>query len=1535
MARISSYGQDGTVSKTDKVLGTDSETGATKNYTVDSLLGLVNDENLVEAFDGAAFEFQNYVDPANDPEGVINLNASTASNASFSAINTLYISIKDKSGSSLVEYLENADNDFIKISKTDNLNQFGIYEVTAIADYGNAKYKKLTLTPRGTNGTLTVGTKYFVANYSALYEQDFSDRSVTDFQDVSLAGSGKIITDDERGQLQSLNANALVHNDVVDNLASTATDVPLSANQGKILKSLIDAINTLLEVDSDDAPALDTLREIVNFCQTNASTLSALTISSISGLQAALNLKQNSESGKGLSANDFTTILKDKLDSIADNAQVNVKPNWTAAAGTDTEILNKPADLTVLSSHSVEDLSDVTSAGSGAIITGAERDRINPSEATFIGLSSAERIKLAGIDVNATTRVVTDGTDSITVPPQNAQANVKANWTEDNADSDAFIRNKPIVASSSTTLEISGTANEIEVDLSGAQDLTANRAWTIGLPDDVTIGDDLTVTNKVNVGGPIEFTGIESTTPTFDNGLYYSTDDAHDTLHFRYHGHDLSIDYLTQNIPTGILAGGELAKVDATTFSIAAGDGVINILNKGVADPHPEIKKIEWSAQNITHTEGDSGDSDQINTWIYINSSGTVVQTTTFPGPGVWRDNIVIGSVVHSSDIIRFTKTFPRPSYSTGNTYAEFAEIFGPLKKSGHLITANTTNTLRIDRSAGVSFALGRNYTTDAENPSIVDDGASTPVFHRYSTTSTGFTKDDGTNGAGYTDLDPTKYDNNGTLTSVNSAKFSVQRLYHFPNNTGVIVSYYGKAEYQSVDDAEKNYLLENFQEADNTAGQAIYLGAIIVKGNATDLTDSGQAKILTAGIFRSLASTNLGGVAIDSALNDLTDVNISSVANDQVLKYNSSTAQWENQAEGGSIDGTGATNRLAVWSDTDTLTNDDSLRWDSGNERLSVGIGVGSSTLHAYSASDDTIATFQSGDATSKIAFRDINTLAGTQPSIGGVGNDTVFTRGNTESMRIKSDGNVGIGTGSPGYKLDVHNGTVSEGIARFSGADSDDMIFVSEDGYMAIDTRNTASGLSFQIQGSDKVRISPNGNVGIGTDQPEVSLDLGNNTDALQLPAGDNTARGNIANPFGGMIRYNTTDNQFEGYSGVGAAGSWGAIGGASGGGSSEIVKETFNGTGSQADFALGDAIADIDNINVYVNGVYQYPSNYTVSGNTVTFVSGSIPASGTNNVHVRHNVTAPTLTEGAAFSTSGNLTGDGSTTTFALGGSPRSSDHVMVFLEGVYQEKENYSISGSNIIFNTAPPSGYSIEVKFMTGVMDLASVGEVTLREYVGNGNTATYALGTTPTSEAYVDAYIEGVYQEKGTYSVSGSNILFDSNIPNGYSIELKTIGTIPTSSVTQTTFVSDEFTANGSTNNFTLVNGAPTSKSLTMVFIQGVYQAKSNYNLASGEIQFTAGTPEEDDVIEVVSMSAVNTAGSPVTSVNGEVGAVTVSSDVTSVNGSTGAVVLDAEDIPGVVDTSDDTTGLTFWTGTQAEYDALTTYDSTKLYFIT
>lgn len=86
--------------------------------------------------------------------------------------------------------------------------------------------------------------------------------------------TGAVFTDTQRG--------------VVDNLTSTSITESLTANQGRVLKALIDNIASI--ISSDDA-ALDEIQEIVNYIKQNKEELSTLDISNIAGLIAALDGK--------------------------------------------------------------------------------------------------------------------------------------------------------------------------------------------------------------------------------------------------------------------------------------------------------------------------------------------------------------------------------------------------------------------------------------------------------------------------------------------------------------------------------------------------------------------------------------------------------------------------------------------------------------------------------------------------------------------------------------------------------------------------------------------------------------------------------------------------------------------------------------------------------------------------------------------------------------------------------------------------------------------------------------------------------------------------------------------------------------------------------------------------------------------------------------------------------------------------------------------------------------------------------------------
>jgi hypothetical protein len=60
--------------------------------------------------------------------------------------------------------------------------------------------------------------------------------------------------------------------------------------------------------------------------------------------------------------------------------------------------------------------------------------------------------------------------------------------------------------------------------------------------------------------------------------------------------------------------------------------------------------------------------------------------------------------------------------------------------------------------------------------------------------------------------------------------------------------------------------------------------------------------------------------------------------------------------------------------------------------------------------------------------------------------------------------------------------------------------------------------------------------------------------------------------------------------------------------------------------------------------------------------------------------------------------NTSGNGSTTVFSLGASPTSENTTNVYINGVYQQKNTYTVVGATLTFSTAPPTTSSIEVSF---------------------------------------------------------------------------------------------------------------------------------------------------------------------------------------------------------------------------------------------
>ena len=102
-------------------------------------------------------------------------------------------------------------------------------------------------------------------------------------------------------------------------------------------------------------------------------------------------------------------------------------------------------------------------------------------------------------------------------------------------------------------------------------------------------------------------------------------------------------------------------------------------------------------------------------------------------------------------------------------------------------------------------------------------------------------------------------------------------------------------------------------------------------------------------------------------------------------------------------------------------------------------------------------------------------------------------YGTGNEVMTILRSNGNVGIGTTSPGAKLDVA-GDAQFGITGITGT----VLKVLQDGANGIQIRadrSDGSGaryLSFGTDYNERVRIDSTGNVGIGTPSPAEALSL-----------------------------------------------------------------------------------------------------------------------------------------------------------------------------------------------------------------------------------------------------------------------------------------------------------------------------------------------------------------------------------------------------------------------------------------------------------
>ena len=127
-----------------------------------------------------------------------------------------------------------------------------------------------------------------------------------------------------------------------------------------------------------------------------------------------------------------------------------------------------------------------------------------------------------------------------------------------------------------------------------------------------------------------------------------------------------------------------------------------------------------------------------------------------------------------------------------------------------------------------------------------------------------------------------------------------------------------------------------------------------------------------------------------------------------------------------------------------------------------------------------------------------------------------------------------------------------------------------------------------------------------------------------------------------------------------------------------------------------------------------------------------------------------------------------GDGSDTTFTLSTAPDDEQNLMVFIDGVFQAHDSYSVSGTTLTFSTAPANG-----RVITAYHSTTTVGgsNNTINTMTGDGSDTTLTLSVAPVHENNVQVFFDGVYQSKSNYSISGTTLTFSTAPPDDVLVE--------------------------------------------------------------------------------------------------------------------------------------------------------------------
>lgn len=227
---------------------------------------------------------------------------------------------------------------------------------------------------------------------------------------------------------------------------------------------------------------------------------------------------------------------------------------------------------------------------------------------------------------------------------------------------------------------------------------------------------------------------------------------------------------------------------------------------------------------------------------------GKVVQRTT---PYLWTESgsrVRLGSIGKIGGVAAVNASNEQWLARSSGAPRELLDAVGPLNLSGNVFRpAQAGGAMEMLRTAGSAFRASANYVNSLIAPNTRASSAIDPVEFSY-------IYQDGVGGttttAQRTEIDPTKYDDgSGTLQNVSNNDWTIQQIYLSPTTDFVAVGY-GQEVWNNFTDAEDAYARHYTEVEQRIKDNLMRRGSVIVRGNATDLSDPSDAVFVSHGRF-------------------------------------------------------------------------------------------------------------------------------------------------------------------------------------------------------------------------------------------------------------------------------------------------------------------------------------------------------------------------------------------------------------------------------------------------------------------------------------------------------------------------------------------------------------------------------------------------------------------------------------------------------------------------------------------------------------